>query len=88
MMIEPNMDLLEAMRVEANLCYKRGDDEDGDALVKSIFDQIFPGLVEEAKRNPTFIYELVALANTEKDEMKANHYRSILKYLKDNGVKF
>ena len=88
MMIEPNMDLLEAMRVEANLCYKRGDDEDGDALVKSIFDQIFPGLVEEAKRNPTFIYELIALANTEKDEMKANHYRSILKYLKDNGVKF
>ena len=87
-MIEPNMDLLEAMRVEANLCYKRGDDEDGDALVKSIFDQIFPGLVEETKRNPTFIYELIALANTEKDEMKANHYRSILKYLKDNGVKF
>ena len=87
-MIEPNMDLLEAMRVEANLCYKRGDDEDGDALVKSIFDQIFPGLVEETKRNPTFIYELIALANTEKDEMKATHYRSILKYLKDNGVKF
>ena len=88
MMIEPNMDLLEAMRVEANLCYKRGDDEEGPALVKSIFDQIFPGLVEEAKRNPTFIYELIALANTEKDEMKATHYKSILLYLKDNGVKF
>ena len=88
MMIEPNMQLLEAMRTEANLCYKRGDDEDGDALVTSIFDQLFPGLVEETKRNPTFIYELIALANTEKDEMKANHYRSILKYLKDNGVKF
>ena len=87
-MIEPNMQLLEAMRTEANLCYKRGDDEDGDALVTSIFDQLFPGLVEETKRNPTFIYELIALANTEKDEMKANHYRSILKYLKDNGVKF
>ena len=41
-MIEPNMKLLEAMRDEANLCYKRGDDEDGNALVKSIFDQIFP----------------------------------------------
>ena len=88
MMIEPNMQLLEAMRTEANLCYKRGDDEDGDALVTSIFDHLFPGLVEETKRNPTFIYELIALANTEKDEMKANHYRSILKYLKDNGVKF
>ena len=87
-MIEPNMQLLEAMRTEANLCYKRGDDEDGDALDTSIFDQLFPGLVEETKRNPTFIYELIALANTEKDEMKANHYRSILKYLKDNGVKF
>ena len=87
-MIEPNMQLLEAMRTEANLCYKRGDQEDGDALANSIFDQLFPGLVEETKRNPTFIYELIALANTEKDEMKANHYRSILKYLKDNGVKF
>ena len=87
-MIEPNMQLLEAMRTEANLCYKRGDDKDGDALVTSIFNQLFPGLIEETKRNPTFIYELIALANTEKDEMKANHYRSILKYLKDNGVKF
>ncbi len=28
-MIEPNMKLLEAMRTEANLCYERGDDEDG-----------------------------------------------------------
>ena len=88
MMIEPNMDLLEAMRVEANLCYERGDDKDGDALVTSIFDHLFPGLVEETKRNPTFIYELVALSNTEKDEMKATHYKSILLYLKDNGVKF
>ena len=87
-MIEPNMQLLEAMRTEANLCYKRGDVKDGDALVTSIFNQLFPGLIEETKRNPTFIYELIALANTEKDEMKANHYRSILKYLKDNGVKF
>ena len=88
MMIEPNMDLLEAMRVEANLCYERGDDKDGDALVTSIFDHLFPGLVEETKRNPTFIYELIALANTEKDEMKATHYKSIILYLKNNGVKF
>ena len=88
MMIEPNMKLLEAMRTEANLCYERGDDEDGNALVKSIFDQIFPGLVEEAKRNPAIIYTLIIHSNTEKDEMKANHFKSILKYLKDNGVKF
>ena len=87
-MIEPNMKLLEAMRDEANLCYERGDDEDGDALVTSIFDQLFPGLVEAAKQNPTIIYTLIIDSNTEKDEMKANHYRSILKYLKDNGVKF
>ena len=87
-MIEPNMKLLEAMRTEANLCYERGDDKDGNALVKSIFDQIFPGLIEEAKRNPIFIYQLIVLANTEKDKMKADHYKSILLYLKDNGVKF
>ena len=87
-MIEPNMKLLEAMRTEANLCYERGDKEDGDALANSIFDQIFPGLIEEAKRNPTFIYQLIILANTEKDKMKADHYKSILLYLKDKGVKF
>ena len=34
-MIEPNMKLLEAMRDEANLCYKRGDDENGNALAWS-----------------------------------------------------
>tara|TARA_R100000781_G_scaffold72633_1_gene45411 strand:- start:156 stop:422 length:267 start_codon:yes stop_codon:yes gene_type:complete len=88
MMIEPNMKLLEAMRTEANLCYERGDDEDGNALVKSIFDQIFPGLVEEAKRNPAIIYTLIIHANTEKDQTKADHFKSILLYLKDNGVKF
>ena len=82
------MKLLEAMRDEANLCYKRGDDEDGNALVKSIFDQIFPGLVEEAKRNPAIIYTLIIHSNTERDQTKADHFRSILKYLKDNGVKF
>ena len=87
-MKEPNMKLLEAMRDEANLCYKRGDQEDGDALANSIFDQLFPGLVEETKRNPTFVYELIALANTEKNQMKADHYRSILVYLKNKGVKF
>ena len=41
-MIEPNMKLLEAMRDEANLCYERGDEADGNALVESIFAQIFP----------------------------------------------
>ena len=87
-MTEPNMKLLEAMRTEANLCYERGDDEDGNALVRSIFDQIFPGLVEEAKRNPAIIYTLIIQSNTEKDQTKADHFRSILLYLKDNGVKF
>ena len=87
-MTEPNMKLLEAMRDEANLCFERGDDEDGNALVRSIFDQIFPGLVEEAKRNPAIIYTLIIQSNTEKDQTKADHFKSILLYLKENGVKF
>ena len=86
-MIEPNMKLLEAMRDEANLCYKRGDDEDGNALVKSIFDQIFPGLVEAAKNDPKIIYQLIIQANTSDGEI-AEHSKSILLYLKNNGVKF
>ena len=86
-MIEPNMKLLEAMRDEANLCYKRGDDEDGNALVKSIFDQIFPGLIEAAKNDPKIIYQLIIQANTS-DGVIAEHSKSILVYLKNKGVKF
>lgn len=86
-MIEPNMKLLEAMRDEANLCYKRGDDEDGNALVESIFAQIFPGLVEAAKNDPKIIYQLIIQANSS-DVRLADHSKSILLYLKNNGVKF
>ena len=86
-MIEPNMKLLEAMRDEANLCFKRGDDEDGNALVESIFAQIFPGLVEAAKNDPKIIYQLIIQANSG-DVRLADHSKSILLYLKNNGVKF
>ena len=86
-MIEPNMKLLEAMRDEANLCYKRGDDEDGNALVESIFSQIFPGLVEAARNDPKIIYQLIIQANTSDGEI-AEHSKSILLYLKNEGVKF
>ena len=86
-MIEPNMKLLEVMRDEANLCYKRGDDENGNVLVKSIFDQIFPGLIEAAKNDPKIIYQLIIQANTSDGEI-AEHSKSILLYLKNNGVKF
>ena len=86
-MIEPIMQLLEAMRIEANLCYKRGDDEDGNALVESIFSQIFPGLVEAAKNDPKIIYQLIIQANTS-DGVIAEHSKSILLYLKNKGVKF
>jgi hypothetical protein len=85
--IEPNMKLLEAMRDEANLCYKRGDDEDGNALVESIFSQIFPGLVEAAKNDPKIIYQLIIQANSS-DVRLADHSKSILLYLKNHGVKF
>ena len=86
-MIEPNMQLLEAMRTEANRCYERGDDEDGDALVTSIFDHLFPGLVEAAKNDPKIIYQLIIQANSG-DVRLADHSKSILLYLKNNGVKF
>jgi hypothetical protein len=81
------MKLLEAMRDEANLCYKRGDDEDGNALVESIFSQIFPGLVEAAKNDPKIIYQLIIQANSS-DVRLADHSKSILLYLKNHGVKF
>ena len=86
-MIEPNMKLLEVMRDEANLCYKKGDEKNGNALVESIFAQIFPGLVEAAKKDPKIIYQLIIQANTS-DGVIAEHSKSILLYLKNKGVKF
>ena len=86
-MIEPNMKLLEAMSDEVNLCYERGDEADGNALVESIFAQIFPGLVEAAKNDPKIIYQLIIQANTS-DGVIAEHSKSILLYLKNKGVKF
>ena len=86
-MIEPNMKLLEVMRDEANLCYEKGDDENGNALGESIFAQIFPGLVEAAKNDPKIIYQLIIQANSS-DVRLADHSKSILLYLKNNGVKF
>ena len=84
-MIEPNMKLLEVMRDEANLCYKNGDEENGNALVESIFAQIFPGLVEAAKNDPKIIYQLIIQANAS-DGVIAEHSKSILAYLKSKGV--
>ena len=86
-MIEPNMKLLEVMRDEANLCYEKGDEENRNALVESIFAQIFPGLVEAAKNDPKIIYQLIIQANSG-DVRLADHSKSILLYLKNNGVKF
>ena len=86
-MIEPNMKLLEAMRDEANLCYERGDEADGNALVESIFAQIFPGLVEAAKNDPKIIYQLIIQSNASNGVI-AEHSKSILLYLKNKGVKF
>ena len=65
----------------------RGDDEDGNALVESMFSQIFPGLVEAAKNDPKIIYQLIIQANSG-DVRLADHSKSILLYLKNNGVKF
>ena len=84
-MIEPNMKLLEVMRDEANLCYKKGDKENGNALVESIFAQIFPGLVEAAKNDPKIIYQLIIQAYAS-DGVIAEHSKSILAYLKSKGV--
>ena len=84
-MIEPNMKLIEAMRDEANLCYKRGDDEDGNALVESIFSQIFPGLVEAAKNDLKIIYQLIIQAKQVMDEI-AEHSKSILSVFKNKGT--
>ena len=53
MMIDDNkFNFIKTLKKEADDCYRRGDNENGDAITWSIFDQIHPGLMEYTQNNP------------------------------------
>ena len=84
-MQEPNLKLMEVMRLEAKACFERGDTEDGRQLCETIFKNLIPHLIEQSKNDPYFIRTLIRMSNSD-DEAEAFQALMILKILKDNGV--
>ena len=84
-MQEPNLKLMEVMRLEAKACFERGDTEDGRQLCETIFKNLIPHLIEQSKNDPYFIRTLIRMSNSN-DEAQAFQALMILKILKDNGV--
>ena len=84
-MQEPNLQLMEVMRLEAKACFERGDIEDGRQLCETIFKNLIPHLIEQSKNDPYFIRTLIRMSNSN-DEAQAYQALMILKILKDNGV--
>jgi len=84
-MQEPNLKLMEVMRLEAKACFERGDIEDGRQLCETIFKNLIPHLIEQSKNDPYFIRTLIRMSNSN-DEAQAYQALMILKILKDNGV--
>ena len=84
-MQEPNLKLMEVMRLEAKACFERGDMEDGRELCETIFQNLIPHLIEQSKNDPYFIRTLIRMSNSN-DDTEAVQAMMILKVLKDNGV--
>lgn len=84
-MKEPNLKLMEVMRLEAKACFERGDMEDGRELCETIFQNLIPHLIEQSKKDPYFVRTLIRMSNSN-DETEAVQAMMILKVLKDNGV--
>ena len=77
--------LLQVMVTEAFTCFKRGDHEDGKALLYSFFDKFDPSVLEAAAKDKKFIYQLIIEKNS-KDEANAMSALFMLDYLKKYGV--
>ena len=84
-MQEPNLKLMEVMRLEAKACFERGDMEDGRELSETIFKNLIPHLIEQSKKDPYFVRTLIRMSNSN-DDTEAVQAMMILKVLKDNGV--
>jgi len=85
-MSELNINYLEVLAKEAEDCRQRGDTEDAVALCHQLIEHCYPFMLEQAKRDKTFIFKLVTQQNS-KDEKLAYEAKIILQYLKNNGIK-
>ncbi len=84
-MSELNINYLEVLLKEAEICKERGDTEDAVALCHQLIEHCYPFMLEQAKRDKTFIFKLVTQQNS-KDEALAYEAKIILQYLKNNGI--
>tara|TARA_B100000482_G_C12393414_1_gene214011 strand:+ start:229 stop:552 length:324 start_codon:yes stop_codon:yes gene_type:complete len=85
LMAHSQQKLLEVMVTEAFTCFRRGDHEDGKALLYSFFDKFDSSVLEEAAKDKKFIYELIKEKNS-KNEVNAMSALFMLDYLKNYGV--
>ena len=84
-MTHPQQKLLEVMVKEAFDCFKRGDHEDGKALLYSFFDKFDRSVLLETAKDKKFFYELIKAKNS-KNEVNAMSALFMLDYLKKYGV--
>jgi len=84
-MSELNINYLEVLAKEAEDCRQRGDTEDAVALCHQLIEHCYPFMLEQARRDKTFIFKLVTQQNS-KDEKLAYEAKIILQYLKNNGI--
>ena len=84
-MTHPQQKLLEVMVKEAFDCFKRGDHEDGKALLYSFFDKTDPTILQETAKDKKFIYELIKAKNSD-NEVNSMSALFMLDYLKKYGV--
>ena len=85
LMTHPQQKLLEVMVSEAFACFKRGDHEDGKALLYSFFDKFDPTILQETAKDKKFIYELIKAKNSD-NEVNSMSALFMLDYLKKYGV--
>ena len=84
-MTHPQQKLLEVMVKEAFDCFKRGDYEDGKALLYSFFDKFDRSVLLETAKDKKFIYQLIKAKNSD-NEVNSMSALFMLDYLKKYGV--
>ena len=71
----------------ANLYYEQGHDKEAAALCNQIIELCYPHILEQAKSDKRYIYELIKQKNC-KDKKLALEAENLLQYLKLRGIKF
>tara|TARA_A100001388_G_scaffold262864_1_gene232755 strand:- start:63 stop:365 length:303 start_codon:yes stop_codon:yes gene_type:complete len=69
----------------ANLYYEQGHNDEASALCNQIIEFCYPHILEQAKSDKRYIYQLIKQKNC-KDEKLSYEAKVILQFLKNKGV--